>query len=131
LLPDHPGRDFESHNMAEALPARLARLAWVASIVVTAAATAATTKALSTTFGAVGLWFGFVDGQGATPKVGPIQGCDGLVGFAGAGHFHERETPRSAGFPVGDEGDFFHRPVRLKNLAQFTFGCAMWQIADV
>jgi hypothetical protein len=117
----------------EKLPARFAWLAWVATIVVAPASATATAKALAATAAAwaVGLWLGLIDGQGASTQIGSVQRGDRLIGFAGVGHFYEREASRAAGIPVGNEGDFFDCAVRLENISQFSFGCTMRQIANV
>src|SRR6266850_8151518 len=114
------------------LPARFARLARVAAVVVaTAAAPTTATKALSTTPWPIGLWFGLVDGQGSSAQIGSIQGCDRLVGLTGVRHFHKAETARTTRLPVGHKSDFLHGAVRLENVAQFGFCCAVGQITNV
>jgi len=75
------------------LPARFARLACVATVVVaTAAAPATTTEALSATLWPIGLWLGLVDGQGSSAQVGSVQNRDRLIGLTGVRHFHKAET---------------------------------------
>src|SRR6266545_3426588 len=116
----------------ERLPARFARLARVATVVVaTAAAPATTTEALSTALWPIGLWLGLVDGQGSSAQVGSVQNRDRLIGLTGIRHFHKAETARTTRLPVGHQSDFLHGPVRLENVAQFGFGCAMGQISNV
>jgi hypothetical protein len=119
----------------EKLPARFAWLAWVATIVVAPASATTAAKALAATATAaawaVGLWLGLIDGQGASTQIGSVQRGDRLIGFAGVGHFYEREASRAAGIPVGNEGDFFDCAVRLENVSQFGFGCTVGQIANV
>src|SRR6202011_3407331 len=108
-----------------------ARLARMAPIVIAVSATAsAATKTLSA-FWTVRLRFSFIDGQGAATQFGPIQRGDSLIGFAGIGHLHKSKTARAAGFAVRYQADFLNCTMRLKNSTQFSFGCAVGQIAHV
>src|SRR5215470_6829832 len=73
------------------LPARFARLAWMAAIVVAPAA-ASTAKTMASAPGTFRLRFGLVDGQRPSAQICAVERRDSLVGFTGIGHFHEPET---------------------------------------
>jgi hypothetical protein len=90
-------------------------------IVATATTTAApTAKPLSAaTLGAIGFGLRFVNLQRASAQFRPVQSRNGFIGFAGICHFHERKAASAAGFAVGDNADFFDRPVGFENTPQF------------
>jgi hypothetical protein len=55
--------------------------------------------------------FGLVDSQRSSAQIGSIERRDRLVGFAGIGHFHERETTGAARISIGHERYLFHGTV--------------------
>jgi hypothetical protein len=99
----------------------------------TAAASAAKTLPSTTTAAsrAIRLWLGLVDGQGASPQIGSVERCDGLVGFTSISHFYKPKPTGLARISVGDEGNFFDRTVWLEDISQLGFGCAVGQISNV
>jgi hypothetical protein len=128
------------------LPARLSRLPGMALIIIASAATtaaftttaataagtsaaattaksapaaAATAEASSTTAaaGTIRLRFRLINLQRASLEFGSVQGRDGLFGFAGVSHFHERKSAGAAGFAVGDHTDFLDGSVGLEKAA--------------
>jgi hypothetical protein len=91
-----------------------------ASATAKAAPTSATTaKASSTTpaAGTVRLRLRLINLQSASLEFGSVQRGDGLLGFAGISHFHERKATRAAGFPIRDHADLFHGSVGLEKAA--------------
>ena len=69
----------------------------------TAAASAAKTLPSTTTAAsrAIRLWLGLVDGQGASPQIGSVERCDGLVGFTSISHFYKPKPTGLARISVG------------------------------
>lgn len=103
------------------------------ALVVVATTTASAAKALATPAAArrIGLRFSLVDLQRAATQFLAIQCCDCLVGFGWIFHFNKGEAPRAAGFAVRNYADFLDCAVRLKYTAQFRFGCAVGQVANI
>jgi hypothetical protein len=122
------------------LPARFARLASVALIVVASAATTAgtsTTAASGTSAAAtwsagttLGLGTGLVDIQRAPAEVLAIQSCDGFFGFRGVGHFYKRKPSGASGVTVGDQADLIDLTVGFKQGAQLGFRGAVREVAN-
>ena len=73
----------------------------------------------------VGLGFGLVDGQCSPAQIGPVERRDRLVGFTGIGHFDESETTGAARIPIGQDCDLFDCAMRLEDISQLRFSCAM------
>jgi hypothetical protein len=101
------------------------------SAIIVAPPSASTAKTMASAPRTFGLRFGLVDGQGSSAEIRPIESRDSLVGFTGIGHFHEPEPTRASSIPVGHERDLFDRTVRLKEISQFGFGCAVGQIPNI
>src|SRR5215471_2513271 len=112
------------------LPARFARLPWMAAIVVSPT-TASTAKTIAPTPWTLRLGFGLVDSQCPSTQIGSIQGRDRFVGFTGIGHFDEPETAGAARIPIGHDCDLFDYAMRLEDISQLRFTCAMRQISYV
>jgi hypothetical protein len=116
------------------LPARFAFLTRATVIIASpAAATSAksgTTTAASAS-GPVRLRFRLVDRQRAAAQITPVQGRNGGVRFRRTAHFHESETARAPGLPIGHESDFFNCAVAFENLTEFSLGGAVGKITDV
>jgi hypothetical protein len=106
------------------LPAWFARLTRVALIVIAPTAPSSP-KALSAASWPIRLGLGLIDGQWPSPQICSVQSCDRLIGLTGVGHFYKRETSRASRIPVRHQADLFHRTVRLKNVSQFSLGCAV------
>src|SRR5262252_11003375 len=70
------------------LPARFARLPWMAAMAVAPTA-ASTAKTIASAPRAFRLRFGLVDGQRSSAQIGAVKSRDRLVGFTGIGHFNE------------------------------------------
>jgi hypothetical protein len=128
-----------SHYELTCLPARFARLACMTLVVVatatatTAAAstTASSAKTLAAAFRAIGFWFGLIDSQGPATEVGPVQCGNGIRSLSGIRHFDESEAARAPGLTVGDQCDLLHRAMRFEHVAEFGFGRAVRQVANV
>jgi hypothetical protein len=88
------------------LPARFARLPWMAAMVVATAASAS--KTIASASRAIGLRFCLVDGQGSSAQISSVERRDRFVSFGGIGHFDKSETTGLARFPVGHESDFLN-----------------------
>src|SRR5215471_10588543 len=90
-------------------------------VAIATAATATTIAAATTTAAAVDLGTRFVDVQRTSANLSAVQRGDGFVAFFRVAHFHEAETARSAGVPVGHNADSVDLSVCLEKLAQFVF----------
>src|ERR1700723_555016 len=131
----------DARHPRDKLPARFARLARIATIVVAPPSAASATKTFTSASAAksftaaapwaIGLWLGLIDGQGTATKVGSVQRGNRLVGFSGIGHFHERETSRASCVAVSHQADLVYRAVWLKDTSQFSFGRAVGQVTDI
>lgn len=73
----------------------------------------------------------FVDGHSTTNNLFAIGGLDGCCRFLGIGHFHERKTAGTAGFPIRDDVDRSHFTMLCEFSSQVFFSCSKRQIADV
>jgi len=88
------------------------------SLIIVAASTASTAKALSTAAARrIGLWLGLVDLQSAAAKLRSIQSRYRLVSFRCIGHFDKAEAAGSAGFAVRYDADFLDRAMSFKQAA--------------
>src|ERR1700723_2393362 len=131
----------DARHPRDKLPARFARLARIATIVVAPPSAASATKTFTSASAAksftaaapwaIGLWLGLIDGQGTATKVGSVQRGNRLVGFSGIVHFHERETSRASCVAVRHQADLVYRAVWLKDTSQFSFGRAVGQVTDI
>src|ERR1700733_369590 len=131
----------DARHPRDKLPARFARLARIATIVVAPPSAAPATKTFTSASASesfttaaswtIGLWLGLIDGQGTATKVGSVQRGNRLVGFSGIGHFHERETSRASCVAVRHQADLVHRAMWLKDTSQFSFGRAVGQVTDI
>jgi hypothetical protein len=105
----------------------------VASTATTAARTS-TTAGTSTTPGsagtAVGLGARFVDVQGASSELFPVQSGNGLLSFGSVRHFYKGEPSGASGVTIGDDADLIDFAMRLKQSAEFGFGSAVGEIAN-
>jgi hypothetical protein len=77
---------------------------------------AAPAKTLATAR-AIGLRLCLIDLECAAAEFGSVQRRNRLLGFSGISHFDKGESPRPAGFTVGDHADSFHRSVRLEQVS--------------
>src|SRR6266487_4470849 len=80
-------------------------------------------SAAETVPGSLLLRLRFVDGEGTTAELRPIQRADGLCRFFLRGHFHEPEAARLACELIGDH---FHRrdsALLGKQLSELLLGC--------
>jgi len=71
-----------------------------AAAATTAAAVSTAAAAAAASAGAGFALLGFVDAQGATFVVSPVQASDGRLGFRGVAHGDESETAAAARFPI-------------------------------
>jgi hypothetical protein len=85
------------------------------------AAPAAAAVATTSSGAPFGLRTRLVHIQGTSPKLGAIQRCNCLISFFGVRHFHETESPRTTGIPVGHDTHAIHLTVSLEQAAQFLF----------
>jgi hypothetical protein len=145
-----PPNDLEASNAqasrvfgnqpSEPLPARFARLAGMALIIVASTAasartstTAARTSAAATAGSAgtaIGLGTRFVDIQCPPAEFFPVQSRDGFLGFGGVGHFYECKSSGTSGVTVGDQADLIDFAMGLKQGPQFRFRGAVREIAN-
>jgi hypothetical protein len=95
----------------------------------TAAATTATTTAEAAT--ALFARAGFVDGQGATVVLLPVEGGNRGLGLVVVAHFDEPEALAAAGVPVVDDLGGCDRPIRAEELFQLGAVNTIGQITDV
>jgi hypothetical protein len=113
----------------------------VALIVVASTPAATGTSTTTTTAGApttaarsagaaLGLGAGFVDIQGASAKIFPVQSRDGFFGFRGIGHFYKCKSPGTSSVAVGDQADLIDFAVRFKQRSQFSFRGAVREVAN-
>jgi hypothetical protein len=104
-------------------------------VVAAASATTTTAKSLSAATtaaaGLVRLWFRLIDLKVAASKFGSVQRRNGFVGFRRIGHLDKGETAGAAGFTIGNNAYAFDGAVRFKHAAQFRFGGAVRQIANI
>ena len=87
-------------RMRYSAPATTATAAAAAAATTTVAAAA---TAAATATGTIFTGTCFVDVNGATAKIGAVEGLDCCVGLSGIGHFNKGEAARAAGFTVGDD----------------------------
>jgi hypothetical protein len=104
-------------------------------IIASPAATTASAKSGATTAAStsrpIRLRFRLVDGQGTAAQIASVQGRNGGIRFRRTAHFHEPETARAPGLPIGHEGDFFNCAVAFENLTEFSLGGAVGKVTDV
>src|SRR5512146_2961033 len=101
------------------LPARLARLARMAAVVISAAA--ATATAAESAAAALGLGASFVDRQRTPAGIASVQRGDGRIRLLVVGHFHEPEAARPAGIAIGDHRYAVDGSVGSEPLPQIRF----------
>jgi hypothetical protein len=94
----------------------------------TASGTSATARSAGTA--TIGLGTRFVDIQRAAAKFFSIQSRNGLLGFRRVGHFHEGESARAAGIPIGYYADLIDFAVGFKQGSQLCFGGAVREVAN-
>src|SRR5215472_15482354 len=99
--------------------------------IVIAPTAASTAKTMASAPGAVGFWFGLVDGQSSSAQIGAVERRDRLVSFIGIGHFNEPETTGAACIPIRHQCDLLDRAMCLEDVPQLGFGCAVGQIPNV
>jgi hypothetical protein len=90
----------------------------------------ASTTAARSAGTAVGLGARFVDVQGASSELFPVQSGNGLLGFGSIGHFYKRKPSGASGVTVGDQTDLIDFAVGFKQRAQFGFRGAVGEIAN-
>jgi hypothetical protein len=99
-----------------------------------ATARTSTTAGAPAAAGSAGTAIGFgarlVDIQCASAEFFPVQSRNGFLGFAGIGHFYERETSRTASVTVGDQADLIDFAMRLKQGPQFCFRSAVREVTN-
>jgi hypothetical protein len=96
-----------------------------------AAPTSATESTSAAAAGAGFTGFGFVDDEGPAAELLAVAGCDCFAGFFVVGHLDETEAARAAGFAIDDDRGRRHGSEGSELRAEFVFGAAEGQIADV
>jgi hypothetical protein len=113
-------------------PGIFASLVPVASPATTAASTTAISAVASTTAstaaGTLSLGTRFVDIDRASADGRAIQSRDRFLAIFVTGHLHETETTGSPRVTVCHDAHAIHLSERLKQLAQFVFGCVEAQV---
>jgi hypothetical protein len=93
-----------------------------------AAAPATTTAAAAATTTLFGR-SGFVNGQGSTVELLPVERCDGRVGLRLIRHDDEAESARLTGKPVCDQGHFLDLAMLREQFANTVLRCLETEIA--
>jgi hypothetical protein len=112
-----------------ATAASTAAVATAATATTPAATTVATASTTATATVFLGL--GFVDGEGATVMLLPVEGCNGGLRFFITAHFHESETLAPTGIPVLDHLSALDGAVLGAQLLQIGVRDIVAQISDV
>src|SRR5690606_13932819 len=96
-----------------------------------AAAVAAATTAAAEPATAAALVAGLVDDEVAPFERIAVHGADGILRSAVIGHGDEAETPRTAGFAIGDDLGLGDVAMRAEQFGELRIGGSPGQIADV
>src|SRR5690606_16221059 len=115
---------------AVAAAATTAVAATTAATVAAAASAAAATTATESA-AAAALVARLVDDEIAALQRVAIHGADGCLCRAVIGHGDEAETPRTAGFSIGDDLGLGNIAVRSEELGELRIGGSPGQVADV
>jgi hypothetical protein len=110
----------ERHTHFTVLPAGLPGLTRLSTVIATAAA-AGTSPTLC-------LRARFIDGERSSAGVAAVESGDCSIRFAVIGHFDKRKSSRPTGVAIGNYRGALDRAIRLKPLAQFSFGRAKGQV---
>ena len=121
-------------HYSKTLPARFARLPWMAAMVVAPSRRLrhqnAGRRLPTTPRGPIGLWLGLVDGQRSSAQVGPLRAAIALSASL-ALSFRRNPNHGAAPYPIGYECDFFDRAMCFEDTSRLGFSCTVGQVSNV